>query len=630
MPAAETDRRPHNIQLEQALLGALLTNNAVHDRIGHLIRPGYFSEPIHQKIYEIAETEIQAGKIANPVTLKHLLPVVDVHGLTMAEYVARLAAEATTVVGAPDYADTMKGLAGLRAGINLGDWLAQASTAGVSAKELLLEFYRRADEMRLEFMSDHRHADTVSASEAAARVVEEITLVRQGKVVPGKISTGLHEVDTAMGGLYRGDLIIAGGRPGQGKTTLGLHLGKACAAAGKGAGMFSLEMPEKHITARLLADMCASGHANDMPYQRIIDPKMMTDAEHQKIVDAQRDLENIPFAIDATSKLTLGALSAKIRGMRNRIRARWGVDLWLVIVDYIKFLQASDRYFGDRVREVGEISGGLKQIAKDENICIVALNQLSRKVEERANKRPELSDLRECVVGSTRMVDASTGHWVPISKVKPGAFVLGVDKDQKIGAFQVADRWSTGVRDTYRLTTRTGKQIVATDNHPFLTATGWLALGQLSQGSVIATAMRLPDRQWAESDLLWEEIRSIEPAGKQRVYDVSIPGCHNFIADGIVAHNSGDLEQDADVVFFVYRDAYYLGHHPDLANRQDIQSQLVQAQNDMEIDCAKNRMGPTGRSVVWCSMGTSSIRSNLRRQAEPTLMTEAEMQEGFR
>jgi len=187
--------------------------------------------------------------------------------------------------------------------------------------------------------------------------------------------------------------------------------------------------------------------------------------------------------------LTIPALRSKLR----RTLAEYHIDL--VIVDYLQLMQAmiDGKRIRDRLQEVSEVARGLKNAAREFNLPILALAQLSRAVEGRADKRPQLSDLRECVVGSTRLIEARTGKWVPIEQIQPGDEVLGLGKHQKIGRFPVEQVWRTGTKPVFRLTTRTGRQITATADHRLLTGTGWKQLGEIASGERIATAMRLPE-----------------------------------------------------------------------------------------------------------------------------------------
>ncbi|HEY6407873.1 MAG TPA: DnaB-like helicase C-terminal domain-containing protein, partial [Ktedonobacteraceae bacterium] len=213
------------------------------------------------------------------------------------------------------------------------------------------------------------------------------------------------------------------------------------------------------------------------------------DHEWEQVVAALGSLSEGQLWIDDTAALTLASLRSRAR----RLQAEHGVDL--VIVDYLQLMRVNldGKRVQNREQEIAEISRGLKAIAKELEVPVLALAQLSRAVEIRASKVPILSDLRECVVGSTRLIDAKTGKWKPLTEIQPGDEVLGLGERQKIGRYTVENVWSTGKKPVYRLTTQTGRQITATANHPLLTVSGWKPLGKLQTGEYIATALCLPE-----------------------------------------------------------------------------------------------------------------------------------------
>jgi len=268
-------------------------------------------------------------------------------------------------------------------------------------------------------------------------------------------------------------------------TSMALSL--ACNAAlhyGQRIGVFSLEMSQEQLTERLMA------METGINLQRLSTGNI-EEHEWERVVHALDRLSGAQIRIDGTSVLS------PIQ-MRSRAR-RWVVEhgLDLIIVDYLQLMQPSDtsskRKMENRVQVIDEISRNLKLLARELNIPILVLAQLSRAVENRLSKVPQLSDLRECVVGSTRLIDAKTGKWKPIAEIQPGDEVLGLGEGQKIGRFAVEKVWSTGKKPVYSLTTHTGRQIIATANHPLLTASGWKPLEELRPHEHIAAALCLPE-----------------------------------------------------------------------------------------------------------------------------------------
>jgi replicative DNA helicase len=342
--------------------------------------------------------------------------------------------------------------------------------------------------------------------------------------------------------------------------------------------IFSLEMSKEQLVQRML---CSEAKVNSIRLRtgQLREAGDGRESDWRNLTRAIGRLGDLKIYIDDASDLTAREMRAKCR----RLRAEAG--LGLVVVDYLQLIRGGGRS-ENRTQEISEIARDLKSLAREMQVPVVALSQLSRAVERRDDKRPMLSDLRECVVGDTRLIDAATGAVIPIRSVQPGAKVLGLGDRQKIGAFAVEDVWSTGVKPVFTLTTRTGRTVTATANHPFLTAQGWKRLEELAAGDIIATS--------EQSDLLWEDIRRIEPAGEAEVFDIRIPGCGNFLANGIVAHNSGSIEAEADLVMMLYRSSYYNRGTP--ADGEEVTPLRSGAEDveESELLIAKHRNGPVG------------------------------------
>jgi replicative DNA helicase len=396
-PAFRTS--PHNIEVEQALLGAVLVNNEAFYRVSDFLNPEHFFEPIHQKIYELAGGLVRAGKIATPVTLKTFLPAdLDVAGLTASQYLARLAAEATTVINAEDYGRTIYDLALRRALIGIGEEMVnEAYDAAVDSsprdqiEAAERNLYELAETGRYDGGFQRFAQALTTAVDMAARAYQ-----RDGRL--SGLATGLRDIDRMMGGLQPSDLVIIAGRPGMGKTALATNIayniarawrgevrpdGRIVAANGGMVGFFSLEMSAEQLATRIISEQ------TEIPSYRIrrgeIDP-----SDFDRIAEAAREMETTPLYIDETGGLSIAQLAARAR----RLKRQRGLDV--MVVDYIQLLQGSSRRAVEgRVHEVTEITTNLKALAKELNIPILALSQLSRQVENRDDKRPQLSDLRE-------------------------------------------------------------------------------------------------------------------------------------------------------------------------------------------------------------------------------------------
>ncbi len=389
---------PHNIEAEQALLGAILVNNDAFYRVSDFLEAKHFLEPIHQTIYETAGSIIRAGKVATPVTLKTFVPAdTDLGGMTVGQYLARLAAEATTIINAQDYGRTVYDLALRRDLIRIGEDMVNV------AFDAPVDFAPRAQiedaERRLYELAESGRYDggfqkfgnaLTIAIDMAAKAFE-----RDGNL--SGLASGLRDMDNKMGGLQPSDLIILAGRPAMGKTALATNIAYNVARSWRGetqadgqmksvnggiVGFFSLEMSAEQLATRILAERTGISSSS-------IRRGGITESDFDKIRDHAIEMQNLQFHVDDTGGLSIAQLSARAR----RLKRQKGLDL--LIIDYIQLLSGSGRRSDNRVQEITEITTSLKALAKELNIPIIALSQLSRQVESRDDKRPQLSDLRE-------------------------------------------------------------------------------------------------------------------------------------------------------------------------------------------------------------------------------------------
>ncbi len=376
---------PHNIEAEQALLGALLLNNAVLDRIGDLVVPADFFDPLHGEIFSNATAMIQAGKLCSPVTIKtyfeHSAPLA--RDMTVAHYLGRLAVNATTTSNAADYARTVHDLAVRRALILIGEDIVAA--AQDSRVDMTPESQIEAAERELTALAERRGAgdDAVPLSTALDETIARIEASMQRGGQMAGLSTGLVDLDRKLGGMSDGGLYIGAGRPGMGKTAFVVGIAWHAARNGVPVDFYSLEMPRDQITERILSaetdiagDRLRRGDVNEHEFVRVM--------------EARDRIRHAPLMIDHRGGITIGQLAARARRQKRRHGTR------LIVVDYLQLMAGSGLRRGDnRVNEITEITTGLKALAKELHLPILALSQLSRGVETRENKRPQLSDLRE-------------------------------------------------------------------------------------------------------------------------------------------------------------------------------------------------------------------------------------------
>lgn len=381
-----------NIDAEQGLLGAILMNNAAFARVSSIVRPGHFFEPIHARLFEMCGEMILDGRTASPVTLKTRFPAdLDIAGLTPPQYMARLMAEAAAGITVPDYAKAVREAWAARQVVAA----ARSAAAGVAqpgadVKGVISVLLGDIDGTRAELDDGRVVRQPISA--CLSEVLLRVDAIRGGRMEPGA-TTGLADLDRMMGGLQPGRLIIVAGRPGMGKSIIGANLARATAAAGNGCLFFSLEMPSEEIGARMLADQALRDDGAAITSSAIFEGRL-DGRQLREVETAAEALAGLPLLIDTSAALSVGEILARTRSAADEMQAR-GIRLKVVVIDYLKFVRASDRYRGQRVYEVGEITAGLKALAKDLGVCVVLLAQLNRAVEQRADKRPELSDLRE-------------------------------------------------------------------------------------------------------------------------------------------------------------------------------------------------------------------------------------------
>jgi replicative DNA helicase len=391
---------PHNNEAEQALLGAILVNNAAYHRVAEFLAPEYFADAVHGRIFQAAGKLIERGQVANPVTLKNLFDqdgaLAEIGG---AAYLARLAASVVTIINAEDYGRTIHDLYLRRQLITIGE-------------DVVNDAYRhdldRPAEQQIEQAEQHLFELAESgqmeggfqpfhAALADAIVVAEAAFKRSGRVTG--VATGFIDLDEKLGGLHPSDLIILAARPSMGKTSLATNIafnaarnyrtgkaedGRTVTEDGAVVGFFSLEMSAEQLATRILAE------ESGVPSDRIRRGDVGNE-DFEKFVQASRELAEMPLYIDDTPALTIAALRTRAR----RLKRQKGLDL--VIVDYLQLMQGSrdGRGAENRVQEISEITRGLKSVAKELNVPVIALSQLSRAVENREDKRPMLADLRE-------------------------------------------------------------------------------------------------------------------------------------------------------------------------------------------------------------------------------------------
>ena len=390
---------PQNVEAEAALLGALMIDNRLVEDVQLKLQAHHFFEPLHGRIYESILRMTDANRIANPVTLKPLFDADEaMKEVGGPAYLAQLTGSGAAVIGARDFAQQIYDLALLRALVGVGRELVEgaldtseevAPLAQIERAET--ELYKVAEEGGAEGKAKSFGEATKEALQMAERALNS------GGHLSG-ITTGLETLNAKIGGLHKSDLIIVAGRPGMGKSALGTNIAFAAAqrllrdaedgldpakSAGAGVALFSLEMSADQLATRVLAEQSGISSEN-------LRMGKISQQDFRQLARAAAELQTLPFYIDDTPGLTIAALRTRAR----RLKRQKGIGL--IVVDYLQLLQGTGRNSNDnRVQEISEISRGLKTLAKELGVPVLALSQLSRAVEQREDKRPQLSDLRE-------------------------------------------------------------------------------------------------------------------------------------------------------------------------------------------------------------------------------------------
>ena len=397
--AANYRAPPHNSETEQALLGAILVNNEAMHRVSGFLRQEHFFEAVHGRIFDAASKLIERGQIADPNTLKNFFEydgaLADIGG---AQYLTRLAASAVTVINAADYGRTIHDLHVRRELIRLGEDVVNTAydcQADAPATELVeqteQDLFNLAEEGQYE-------GGFKPFTQCQTSAVQSMDKARKREALTSGVATGLHDLDQLLGGLHASDLVVLAGRPGMGKTALATNIAFQAANSrrmvgrdaeeaevvdGAVVGFFSLEMSAEQLVTRILSE------ETQIPSERLRRGKF-DETEFHKVAKAAQELSRLPFFIDDTPALSIAALRTRARRLKRTHR------LSLIVVDYLQLLRPTGRSNPDRrVQELGEITQGLKALAKELDLPVLALSQLSRAVEQREDKRPQLADLRE-------------------------------------------------------------------------------------------------------------------------------------------------------------------------------------------------------------------------------------------
>ncbi len=632
-PSGGTRVPPHNLEAEESLLGAmLLSRDAIAAALEYCSASDFY-RPSHARIFEAISVLSARGEPADAVTVaEHLRRAGALEDAGGPALLVSLQANTPAVSSAARYARIVEEHALLRRLIGVSQEIAEI---GYSLPDDVTAAVDQAETLVFE-VAQRRTTDSIAAlQELLSKSLDRLEeLAGRTESVTG-VATGYNDLDELLAGLQPSNLVVVGARPSMGKTAFALGMAAHAALKGEPVLFFSLEMSHLEIAQRVLSAE-ARVDAARMRNGRL------HDSDFTKISHAIGRLGNAPLFIDDNPNITVMDIRAKARRMKSRS------GLGLVVVDYLQLMSGRHNAENRQV-EISEISRGLKILARELEVPVVALSQLSRSLESRTDKRPMLSDLRECLSGETRIARADTNEEMTIAELAAGGEkdipVWSLDDRCRLVRSTMSEAWSTGVRPVLEVELASGRRLEATANHPLLTPYGWAPVADLATGTRLAVARRPPapfpeaprrapqlvragsgpmsGRGWSDAaevtgalprpvsraaaadtarltspDIFFDRVVAIRAVGHAEVFDAHVPGLHSFLANGVVSHNSGAIEQDSDVVMFIYRDEVY---NPDSTDR-----------GSAEVIVAKHRNGPTG-NVHLAFVGTYARFANMAR-----------------
>jgi replicative DNA helicase len=662
---------PHNVEAEESVLGSMLMSKDAIAEVLELLHEEDFYRPAHRTVFRSVLELYSHGQAVDAITVAEGLrrggELADVGG---APFLHTLVSSVPTAANAAFYARIVKEAGILRRLIDVGTRIVQL---GYETPQDIEHAVDEAESLVYRVAQGRVTEDYQSLREVLTSTLESIERLHEDHRELTGVPSGFAELDRLTSGFQNSNLVIVAARPAVGKSTLGLDIARhAAVKASVPTVVFSLEMSKTELVQRLMCAECS------VDMQRLRTGRM-EDSDWNRLTRSLGKLAEAPLFIDDSAAITMMEIRAKCR----RLRQRHG--LGLVVIDYLQLMQSSRRV-ENRQQEVSEISRSLKLLAKELEVPVIAIAQLSRQPEARSDKKPMLSDLREsgCLTADSRVLRADTGAEVSLGELllrgERNIPVWSLDDDMKLVAKTMTHVFPSGVKPVFELRLASGRRVKATANHPFRTLDGWQALDRLTVGSRVATPRvcyepiapkpwpeaeivmlahllgdgcfpsgrpipytstdpvnldavaraaahsgitprsiaqetwthvhppsphhlthgkrspvaawpvrtataledRRPHRPPAASEIFWDTVVAIEPLGEEPVYDATVPGTNNFIANGMVVHNS--LEQDADVVLFIYRDEIYDPESP--------------RKGEADLIIAKHRNGPTDSVTV--------------------------------
>lgn len=557
--------QPQAVPLEEAVLGAVMLDKNALTIIIDILQPDSFYTEAHQHIYSAMRRLFDRSQPIDLLTvMEELKKAGELEASGGPAYLAELTHRVASAANIEYHARIIAQKYIQRELIRVSTQTIRDAFEDTSD---VFELLDEAEQGLYNIAQNNMSRGYESTNTLAAKMLKQIEELKGKKDGLTGVPTGFTALDRLTSGWQPSDLIIIAARPAMGKTGFVLSMARNAATDfKKPVAIFSLEMANLQLVLRLVsmeAEISGSKLRNGQ----------LDEEEWKRLHRAVERISEAPIFIDDTAGINIFELRAKARRMKIQH------DIQLIVIDYLQLMSGgADSQRGNREQEISSISRSLKALAKELNVPVIALSQLSRAVETRGGtKRPQLSDLRECVAGDT-LVFLADGRTLPIKDlVGTQPEVISMDEhSKKITVARSEIVWPVGKKEVHQITLASGRTLKATAEHRLLTLDGWKRVAELTKDD------RLANIGIATSDLFWDVITEIIPAGEEEVFDLTVPQTHSFIANGIVSHNSGAIEQDADIVSFIYRPEYY----------QILEDENGQSQKGLaEIIVAKHRNG---------------------------------------
>ena len=470
---------PHSREAEESVLGALLLSPHAANEVMDKLVPHDFYVPAHQSIFEAMVSLYNANQPIDAVTLsEELRRSVELEKVGGLAYLTHLVDVVPTASNVEYYAGIVEEHGLRRSLIKAGSTITELAFRTDDEVVVVID---RAEQEVLGVAEKRAGDGMIPIGPLFQEAIEHIeALEANGSEITG-LSTGFRDLDKKLAGLQKANLVVIAARPSMGKSALTINIATFVAGTGKTVAIFSLEMAKEEVVQRILSSV-----------GKVESSKLRTGQlgnQWDRLVAAANRMYKTPIYVDDSSVVTVTDIRAKCRRLK-RIK---GLDL--VVVDYLQLMQGSSRE--NRQQEIAEISRGLKNLARELEVPIIAVSQLNRSVEQREDRRPRLSDLRECLTADTEILRSDNGQSITIGEIARQGLknvpVWSLDGSMKTVPSVMTEAWSTGVKPVFKITTASGRRVRATANHPFLTIDGWRQVGDLAPGDRIAVPRRIPE-----------------------------------------------------------------------------------------------------------------------------------------